>query len=91
MGGVLGLVAHLTVVVLFAAAFPAHIHAEDDLLLAVSVLAPTAMEADAWATALLVLGSEKGMQLAEKENLAALFVERGPTGIQVLTTPNFPR
>ena len=60
-------------------------------LLAVSVLAPTAMEADAWATALLVLGSEKGMQLAEKENLAALFVERGPSGIQVLTTANFPR
>jgi len=60
-------------------------------LLAVSVLAPTAMEADAWATALLVLGSEKGMQLAEKENLAALFIERGPSGIQVLTTANFPR
>ena len=60
-------------------------------LLAVSVLAPTAMEADAWATALLVLGPEKGLQLADKENLAALFVERGPSGIQVLTTPNFPR
>ena len=60
-------------------------------LLAVSVLASNAMEADAWATALLVLGPEKGMQLADKENLAALFVERGPSGIQVLTTANFPR
>ncbi|SVB27107.1 uncharacterized protein METZ01_LOCUS179961, partial [marine metagenome] len=52
---------------------------------------PTAMEADAWATALLVLGPKKGLQVAERENLAALFVERGPSGIQVLTTPNFPR
>ena len=60
-------------------------------LLAVSVLAPTAMEADAWATALLVLGPEKGLQLAEKENLDALFVERDPSGIQVLTTANLPR
>jgi thiamine biosynthesis lipoprotein len=60
-------------------------------LLAVSVLASNAMEADAWATALLVLGPEKGMQLADKENLAALFVERSPSGIQVLTTANFPR
>ena len=60
-------------------------------LLAVSVIAPTAMEADAWATALLVLGPEKGLQLADKENLAALFVERDHSCIQVLTTPNFPR
>ena len=59
-------------------------------LLAVSVLASTAMEADAWATALLVLGPKEGMQVAKQENLAALFVERGPSGIQVLTTANFP-
>jgi thiamine biosynthesis lipoprotein len=60
-------------------------------LLAVSVIAPTAMEADAWATALLVLGPKKGLQLAKKENLTALFVERGPSGIKVRTTANFPR
>ena len=62
----------------------------DNQLVAVSVIAPTAMEADAWATALLVLGSEKGLQLAEKESLDTLFVERKSTGIQILTTPNFP-
>ena len=60
-------------------------------LLAVSVLAPTAMEADAWATALLVLGSEKGLQVAEHENLTALFVESDPSGIKVYATANFPR
>ena len=59
-------------------------------LLAVSVLTPTAMEADAWATALLVLGPEKGLQLAKRENLDALFVESGLSGIKILTTPNFP-
>ena len=53
--------------------------------------APIAMEADAWATALLVLGLDAGLQLAERENLAALFVERGPSGIKVRTTANFPR
>ena len=59
-------------------------------LLAVSVIAPNAMEADAWATALLVLGSEKGLQVAERENLDALFVQSGFSGIKILTTPNFP-
>ncbi len=60
-------------------------------LLAVSVVALTAMEADAWATALLVVGREKGLQLAERENLDALFVERDSSGIKVQTTANFPR
>ena len=60
-------------------------------LLAVSVIASTAMEADAWATALLVLGPKKGLQVAERGNLAALFVESDPSGIKVYATANFPR
>ena len=40
----------------------------------VSVVAPTCAAADAWATALLVLGSEEGLALARQENLAALFL-----------------
>ncbi|MEM9839530.1 MAG: FAD:protein FMN transferase [Pseudomonadota bacterium] len=44
----------------------------------VTVLAPTAAEADAWATALLVLGAEEGLTLAEEEGLAALFISREP-------------
>jgi thiamine biosynthesis lipoprotein len=39
----------------------------------VSVIAPSAAGADAWATALLVLGPEAGPRLAEDEGLAALF------------------
>ncbi len=48
--------------------------------MAVSVVADTAMEADAWATALLVLGAERGYSLAEAHGLAVLFVTAvGPT------------
>jgi len=42
--------------------------------MAVSVVADTTMEADAWATALLVLGPEQGYKLAQARGLAALLV-----------------
>ncbi|MBK1617121.1 hypothetical protein CKO42_01375 [Lamprobacter modestohalophilus] len=44
-------------------------------LASVTVLADQAMEADAWATALLVLGPERGFELAERLGLAAFFIE----------------
>ncbi len=44
----------------------------------VTVLAPTCMEADVWATALFLLGPERGLALATAQGLAALFVERAP-------------
>ena len=46
----------------------------------VSVAAPTTMEADAWATALLVLGRDRGLELAQKRGMAALFIERDRVG-----------
>jgi len=47
---------------------------------AVSVVADTTMEADAWATALVVLGPERGYALAQARGLAVLFVTAsGPT------------
>lgn len=42
----------------------------------VTVLAETSMEADAWATALMVQGSEAGARTARARNLNALFIER---------------
>lgn len=42
----------------------------------VTVLAENAMLADAWATALLALGTERGLNVAEKHQIAALFIER---------------
>lgn len=45
-------------------------------LASVTVLHPQCMAADAWSTALTVLGPEAGMQLAEQQGLAARFVCR---------------
>jgi thiamine biosynthesis lipoprotein len=49
-------------------------------LASVSVLHEECMAADAWATALFVLGPERGLALAEAERLAALFIVREPGG-----------
>ena len=49
-------------------------------LASVSVIHPQAMLADAWATALHVLGPEDGMLLARQENLAVLFLIRQENG-----------
>ncbi len=46
----------------------------------VTVLAENAMMADAWATAMLALGQEKGLELAEKHELAVYFISRDVTG-----------
>jgi len=46
----------------------------------VSVVADTTMEADAWATALVVLGPERGYALAQARGLPVLLVTAsGPT------------
>ncbi|MEK9501003.1 FAD:protein FMN transferase [Gaopeijia maritima] len=42
----------------------------------VSVVHPSATMADAWATALAVLGVEEGLLVADREGLAALFITR---------------
>ena len=49
-------------------------------LASVTVLADDCMQADAWATALLVLGPERGLELAEQLGLAALFIEHARDG-----------
>jgi thiamine biosynthesis lipoprotein len=43
-------------------------------LASVTVIAPTCAEADAWATALNVLGPEKGMAIANKEKLSVYMI-----------------
>jgi len=44
------------------------------------VIAATCAEADAWATALMVAGAEKGARMAERAGLDALFLLRAPDG-----------
>lgn len=46
----------------------------DHNLASVTVIAATSAEADAWATAINVLGDEKGMAVAQKENLAVYMI-----------------
>ena len=46
----------------------------DNSVASVTVLAPSCMQADAWATALLVLGAEAGLARAETSAMGAIFV-----------------
>lgn len=52
----------------------------------VSVLAQTCMAADGWATALTVLGAEKGLELAKAQGLPVLILVRGEPKFDVLST-----
>ena len=46
----------------------------------VTVLAESCLDADAWATALYVLGPDEGLELAEERGIAALFLTATPDG-----------
>jgi thiamine biosynthesis lipoprotein len=56
----------------------------------VSVLAATCAEADAWATALNVLGHEAGASVAERERLDAQFTTERAGALLVHPTRNWP-
>jgi FAD:protein FMN transferase len=62
-------------------------------LASVSVVHPSAAFADAYSTALMVLGPEEGMALAGRLGLAALFLERkaSGSGFTERSTPAFER
>ena len=55
-------------------------------LASVTVVARSAVFADAYATALLVLGTEAGLAFAERRGIAALFVEDGEDGLEMRGT-----
>lgn len=42
-----------------------------------TVLTENAMMADAWSTAMLTLGSQRGLEIAEDHDLAVMFIDRG--------------
>ncbi|WP_428353631.1 FAD:protein FMN transferase [Methyloprofundus sp.] len=58
-------------------------------LASVTVLSDTTMKADAWATALMVLGPDEGYKLAEEQNLAVLFIIKTDQGFVEHATPLF--
>lgn len=55
-------------------------------LASVSVLHSECMAADAWSTALMTLGPDQGLALAERERLAAFFVTRTSGGLETRTS-----
>ncbi|WP_293711606.1 FAD:protein FMN transferase [Stenotrophomonas sp. UBA7606] len=58
---------------------------------AVTVIARDAMRADAWATALTVMGAEEGLAFANDHDLAARFITRSSNGLVETMTPAFQR
>ncbi|MFN3224871.1 MAG: FAD:protein FMN transferase [Hyphomicrobiales bacterium] len=58
-------------------------------LASVSVLGATAMQADALATALTVLGPDHGIDHAQENSIAALFLEQTPSGFRETMTGSF--
>ena len=58
-------------------------------LVSVTVVERSAMLADAWATALLVLGPEEGMVVAQTHGLAVYFIVRQGQGYERRHTPGF--
>jgi thiamine biosynthesis lipoprotein len=55
----------------------------------VTVVAEQAARADALATALLVLGPDEGIAFAEREHIAALFLQRSGDRIEERMTARF--
>ena len=58
-------------------------------LASVTVLSDTTMKADALATALMVLGDEEGSRMAEREQIAALFIMKTKDGFSEKATSSF--
>lgn len=59
----------------------------------VTVLTDNAMLADAWATAMLVMGRERGLEIANDRDMAVLFIDRaaanGETGFKSTASDRF--
>lgn len=60
-------------------------------LASVSVVYSNCMMADAWATALNVLGEDEGLKLADEENIAALFIVRDGSGFKEIESQAFTK
>ncbi|WP_163937514.1 FAD:protein FMN transferase [Paraferrimonas sp. SM1919] len=60
-------------------------------LASVTVLHESVMIADGLATALIVMGTEAGLALANKENLAVMFIERSAEQYKVIYSQSFER
>lgn len=60
-----------------------------DRLALVSVVADSAIDADAWSTALMVMGPDEGFRFAVQHDMKAVFLKREAGGYKMLRTPRF--
>ncbi|MRS14911.1 FAD:protein FMN transferase ApbE [Enterobacteriaceae bacterium RIT691] len=58
-------------------------------LVSVTVIAPTALEADGWDTGLMVLGPEKAQQVVREQNLAVYMIIKDDQGFKTWMSPQF--
>ncbi|MGB0467607.1 MAG: FAD:protein FMN transferase [Pontibacterium sp.] len=58
-------------------------------LASVTVLAASCAEADALATAFMVMGADRGLNYAQKNGVHALFIRKTETGFEEIITPGF--
>lgn len=58
-------------------------------LVSVTVIAPTALEADTWDTGLMVLGSEKAKEVVQREGLAVMMIVKEGDGFTTWMSPQF--
>lgn len=58
-------------------------------LVSVTVIAPTALEADAWDTGLMVLGTEKAQQVVREQGLAVYMIMKEGDGFTTWMSPQF--
>jgi thiamine biosynthesis lipoprotein len=60
-------------------------------LASVTILSKSTMEADAIATAMMVLGPDEGYQIAEQKQIAAFFIIKTDTGFEEKSTSEFKK
>ncbi|EKZ5694223.1 FAD:protein FMN transferase ApbE [Klebsiella quasipneumoniae] len=58
-------------------------------LVSVTVIAPTALEADGWDTGLMVLGPEKAQQVVREQDLAVYMIVKEGEGFKTWMSPQF--
>ncbi len=58
-------------------------------LVSVTVIAPTALEADGWDTGLMVLGPEKAQQVVREQGLAVYMIVKEGEGFKTCMSPQF--
>lgn len=63
----------------------------DHELASVTVISPSTMQADAWSTALMVLGPDAGYELVLREEIAALFIVKDGQSFAEVSSPAFER